>query len=186
MGVHIFLSFLMRFIDIKPNKYIQKKENIHTHVLKQNSSIYVGSNCRKIAIYWSTGPCVWTLGLPCIYGELTCFDCQRKSSGYTGTCQRPIDLSHSGNGFRTEVLMLRPPNTFETYRQFSNIRRTQSQNINVSRLVLQLSLPNPLKPSENEHVVGAAPTGDAPSTSEWSTRLLPTKVGLIHVLETLR
>ena len=32
------------------------------------------------------------------------------------------------------------------YRQFSNIRRTQSQNINVSRLVLSLSLPNPLKP----------------------------------------
>ena len=34
----------------------------------------------------------------------------------------------------------------ETYRQFSNIRRTQSQNIYVSRVVLQLSLPNPLKP----------------------------------------
>ena len=33
------------------------------------------------------------------------------------------------------------------YRQFSSIRRTQSQNINVSRLVLLLSLPNPLKPS---------------------------------------
>ena len=32
------------------------------------------------------------------------------------------------------------------YRQFSNIRRTQFHNINVSRLVLQLSLPNPLKP----------------------------------------
>ena len=32
------------------------------------------------------------------------------------------------------------------YRQFSNIRRTQSQNINVSRLVLLLYLPNPLKP----------------------------------------
>ena len=32
------------------------------------------------------------------------------------------------------------------YRQFSNIKRTQSPNINVSRLVLQLSLPNPLKP----------------------------------------
>ena len=32
------------------------------------------------------------------------------------------------------------------YRKFSNIRRTQSQNINVSCLVLQLSLPNPLKP----------------------------------------
>ena len=33
-----------------------------------------------------------------------------------------------------------------TYRQFSNIRCTQSQNINGSRLILQLSLPNPLKP----------------------------------------
>ena len=32
------------------------------------------------------------------------------------------------------------------YRQFSNIRRTQSPNINVFRLVFQLSLPNPLKP----------------------------------------
>ena len=32
------------------------------------------------------------------------------------------------------------------YRQFSNIRRTQSQNIAVYRLVLLLSLPNPLKP----------------------------------------
>ena len=32
------------------------------------------------------------------------------------------------------------------YRQFSNIRRSQSPNINISRLILQLSLPNPLKP----------------------------------------
>ena len=37
---------------------------------------------------------------------------------------------------------------------------------------------------ENEDLVGAAPTGDAPTTSEWSTILLPTKVRLI--LETLR
>ena len=32
---------------------------------------------------------------------------------------------------------------------------------------------------ENEAVVGAAPTGDAPTTSEWSTILLPTKMHLI-------
>ena len=37
---------------------------------------------------------------------------------------------------------------------------------------------------ENEDVVGAAPTGDAPTTSEWSTILLPTKMRLIS--ETLR
>ena len=32
---------------------------------------------------------------------------------------------------------------------------------------------------ENEDVVGAAPTDDAPTTSEWSTILLPTNVRLI-------
>ena len=32
---------------------------------------------------------------------------------------------------------------------------------------------------ENEDVVGAAPKGVAPTTSEWSTILLPTKVPLI-------
>ena len=37
---------------------------------------------------------------------------------------------------------------------------------------------------DNEEVVGAAPTGDAPTTSELSTILLPTKVRLI--LETWR
>ena len=45
------------------------------------------------------------------------------------------------------------------YRQTSTISHTKSLNINVSRLVLQLSLPNPLEPGvENEDVVGAAPT----------------------------
>ena len=37
---------------------------------------------------------------------------------------------------------------------------------------------------QDEDVVGAAPTGDAPTTSELSTILLPTKVRLI--LEVLR
>ena len=32
------------------------------------------------------------------------------------------------------------------YRETSNIRRTKHQNLNISRFVLQLSLPNPLKP----------------------------------------
>ena len=33
------------------------------------------------------------------------------------------------------------------YRKTSSISRTKSQNFNASRLVLQLSLPNPLKPN---------------------------------------
>ena len=43
-------------------------------------------------------------------------------------------------------------------------------------LILQLPLPNPL---ENEDVVWAALIGDAPTTSEWSTIILPNKVRLI-------
>ena len=35
---------------------------------------------------------------------------------------------------------------FRIYRQTSNIRRTEFQNLNVYRFVLQLSLPNPLQP----------------------------------------
>ena len=70
------------------------------------------------------------------------------------------------------------------YRQFSNIRRTHFQNINVSRLVVFAQSIEARCSVENEDVVGAAPTGDAPTTSEWSTISLPTKVRLI--LETLR
>ena len=54
---------------------------------------------------------------------------------------------------------------FVSYRQTSSINRIKTQNLNVSRLVLQLSLP-------------LSPTGDAPTASEWSTILLPTKVWL--------
>ena len=55
------------------------------------------------------------------------------------------------------------------YHQTSNIGHTKSQNLNFSHLILQLSLHSPFKPGvkvENEDVVGAAPTGDAPTTSE--------------------
>ena len=51
------------------------------------------------------------------------------------------------------------------YRKTSSISRTKSQNL-------------------YEDVVGAAPAGDAPTTSELSTIVLPTKVRLI--LEVLR
>ena len=53
------------------------------------------------------------------------------------------------------------------YYQTSNVSDTNSQNLNVSCLVMQLKLLNPLKP-----------TGDAPTTSEWSTISLPTKACL--------
>ena len=50
-------------------------------------------------------------------------------------------------------------------------------NLNMSRLIVQLSLSNPLKPGakyRKKYVGGAAPAGDTPTTSEWLTGLLPT------------
>ena len=49
---------------------------------------------------------------------------------------------------KTKYVLISPqaPYSRMKYLQFSNIRRTQSQNIDVFRLVLLLSLPNPLKP----------------------------------------
>ena len=74
-----------------------------------------------------------------------------------------------------------------TYRQVDNIRRTKSQHL----LRVLCSLVAVFAESaearcqvENEDVVGAAPTGVPPTTSVWSTILLPTKVRLI--LEVLR
>ena len=69
------------------------------------------------------------------------------------------------------------------YRKTSSISRTKSQCLNGSCILAQLSSLIPLKPGVklriSEDVVGAAPTGDAPTTSELSTILLPTKVRLI-------
>ena len=73
------------------------------------------------------------------------------------------------------------------YHKIPSISRIKSPNLNVSSLLLQWLLSNPLKLGvkfKNEDVVGAGPTGDAPTTSELSTILLPTKVRLI--LEVLR
>ena len=58
------------------------------------------------------------------------------------------------------------------YRKTSSISRTKSESLNVSCILLQLSSPIPLKPGVKlrmKDVVGAAPRGDAPTTSELST-----------------
>ena len=70
------------------------------------------------------------------------------------------------------------------YRQVSNISGTKYQHLKDFGTVLRLSLLEARCQVENEDVVGAAPTGDAPTTSERSIILLPTKVRLI--LDVLR
>ena len=69
------------------------------------------------------------------------------------------------------------------YRQASNIsiRGTKSQNLNVSHrlsIVFAQSIETTCS-VENEAVVGAAPTGDAQTTSEWPIILLSAKVCLV-------
>ena len=64
------------------------------------------------------------------------------------------------------------------YRQIFNIRRNKSQNS--SRLAaVFVQFIEARCWVENEDVGGVAPIGDDPTTSEWSTIALPTKVGVI-------
>ena len=68
------------------------------------------------------------------------------------------------------------------YRQISNIRGTEYQNSNVSLSCLAVVYTQSIEAMcwvKNEDAVGAAPTGDAPTASEWSASLLPTKVCLV-------
>ena len=59
-----------------------------------------------------------------------------------------------------------------TYRKISNLRPTKSKSLYGSRISLYLSLLNPLKPGVRPGMK-AAPTGGAPTTSEWSQISLP-------------
>ena len=99
---------------------------------------------------------------------------------FTGEMVNPVFTS-------TKVLiMIRWPteannNRWIHYRKVSNIRRTKSQNLIwfSSRLaVVFAQFIEARCQVENEDAVGAAPRGDAPTTSEWSTIWLPTQVRL--------
>ena len=115
----------------------------------------------------------------------------------------PVTL-HKLNYFEEQYVIIyilyRPPwinrnksQHMTMYHQTSDIKHTKSQNLNVSRLVLQLSLPNQFKPGvklgmkmycktsnirrtlvgnkivHHSDVVGASPVGAAPTTSSFST-----------------
>ena len=68
------------------------------------------------------------------------------------------------------------------YCQTCNISYTKSQNLKCFwshlAVVFAQSRLKPVVKSRMEDLVGAAPTGDAPTTSEWSTILLPYIRGL--------
>ena len=59
----------------------------------------------------------------------------------SSVCNHHYIMMHAGQLNSGSV-----PVTNLLYRKLSNIRRTKSQHLNDSRLILQMSLPNPLKP----------------------------------------
>ena len=98
---------------------------------------------------------------------------RHRKNNHTNTCCQISNIRHTlvGNKIvdHSDVVGASPVGS--NYRKISDIRCTKSLNLNVSHLGLQLSLRNILKPSvgwrlENEDVVGAVPTGDAPTTFE--------------------
>ena len=69
---------------------------------------------------------------------------------------------------------------FYKYCKISNIRHTKFQNLNDSRFIMLLSLPNPFKLIVKLRMkMWLEQHRHDPTTSEWSTILLPTKVHLI-------
>ena len=77
-------------------------------------------------------------------------------------------------GLHTDVKML--------YRQASNMSHTESQNLMFLASSCSFVFAKSIEArclAENKDIVGAAPTGDALTTSEWSPILLTTKLRLI-------
>ena len=61
-------------------------------------------------------------------------------------CVNKTGLYHKSKYNQSPILKTNPNKIWPIYRQISNIRCTKSPNINVSCLILQSCLPNPLKP----------------------------------------
>ena len=131
---------------------IQRNSIPHTHLKRHITQVidacFLCTTC--CVIEWSTNQSVtycnvkneaarklWTLSrryLICIFYNKN-FRIKKKLKFLL---KRPYWFRHS---LSTDTMMANQA----TYRQFSIISRTQSQNINVSRLVLQLPLPNPFE-----------------------------------------
>ena len=77
-----------------------------------------------------------------------------------------LELSRTRFHSRNEYTATKIPNMRKSkYRKISNISRTKSKNLNVSRLAVVFAQSNEARCEvENEHLSGAAPTGDAPTT----------------------
>ena len=102
--------------------------------------------------------------------------CNRQRYNYISFCTLKIKRS-SYIRFHCMYFMLvklfKFNNEFNNYRQTFNISHTKCFSCHLA-VVSAHSIE-----AKNEDIVGAAPTGDAPTKSEWSTILLPTKVPLI-------
>ena len=137
-GLIILWNGLLLFAIIKTHKMIIKT---HSEMLKNHPALVVGSlrfvHCRQFA-WFTVGLLPWCSITP-----------------PSQNC-RSIAFRSDHNGTHCAATSMWPEKQWSVlgeyqgfknaYRQISNNRRTKSQNVNVSNLVLQLWLLNPFKP----------------------------------------
>ena len=87
----------------------------------------------------------------CLFDLLPVFVSCNIPAGYTPSAQNVLNTTFSGRPKTlTQNTPIRPKiRRHGDYRKTSCISRTKSQNLNVSHLLVQWSLPNPLKPGVN-------------------------------------
>ena len=79
-----------------------------------------------------------------------------------------------------QLISIKPDN--QVYRKLSNIRYTKYKQLKWLSSPVAVVLAQSIEARclvENEGVFGAAPTGDAPTSCEWSTSILPAKMRVI-------
>ena len=138
--IYIFLSEKMR---LKLSSWNWRPFCLGLNVLSKIDQLYITrSYCNKKPVTCINMP-TGKIYKPVQKGEVVQFIKRNMQVNVAERCCRQVT---SIRGFKTFLgnNSLREP--MLTYRKISNIRRTKSPNLNVSRLVLQLSLPNPMKP----------------------------------------
>ena len=136
-----------------------------------------GNQSKRWCLYIDTASCVHVL---CAITQKFCFSISKVYSNLLNYMANgaAIDADYDCKPIALSLYLTVLFLLWVNYHKISNFNRTNPKNQNDSRLVFAQSIEARWK-VENEDVVGSAPTGDAPTTSEWSTILLPTKVWLV-------
>ena len=157
MGRHFDVHKICLFTYLVERKHFDRTSKSYSKALRDNTKSHVAQRCWIIILKYIDSPkspaATATTELYKIINNKPDTDCTKYRAGL----RSDVDLKKKTYPILRsyEHAMVSP---YYDYRKTSSISRTKV---------------------ENECVVGAAPTGDAPTTSEWSASSVPTKVRLI-------